>query len=104
MGYKVDSDCVGCPQGCVHCGRGEYEVYYCDKCEDYTKELFVGKNGEELCWDCYKDQFLSKICDDMDETKCSVCGYDWDMMYQIEGNEWVCEDCLLEMAERVDTE
>ncbi len=103
MGYKVDSDCVGCPQGCVHCGRGEYEVYYCDKCGDYTKELFVGKNGEELCWDCYKDQFEERYCDIEDETVCSNCGRDEDILYKVEG-EYYCEECMMNIAERVDTE
>ena len=24
--YEIDNDCVGCPQGCIHCGRGNYRV------------------------------------------------------------------------------
>lgn len=34
MARVVDNDCVGCPQGCIHCGRGDYEYYECDGCDD----------------------------------------------------------------------
>ena len=101
MGYRVDDDCVGCPQGCVHCGRGEYEVYYCDKCGFTTKDLYIGPKGKEFCWDCYKEQFISKICDDLDEERCAQCGSEAEEMFQIDG-EWVCEECLKDLAEKVE--
>lgn len=103
MGKEYGDDCAGCPQGCIHCGRGPYIMWYCDGCGADTEELYV--HGEdELCWECYKKEFLSKICDDMDETKCSSCGCEAEEMFQIEGHEWVCEDCLMDLAEKVDTE
>lgn len=103
MGYTWENDCVGCER-CANCGRREdYKQYYCDKCEevsDADNPLYVGQNGEDLCWDCYKAQYTEKICDDMDETKCAHCGNETEYMYLVDG-EWMCEDCLMERAERV---
>lgn len=52
--YK-DYDCVGCPQGCINCGRKNgYWVYVCDMCgeesseEDFLMEVF----DKELCMNC----------------------------------------------------
>lgn len=102
MGYMVEDNCVGpCPMGCIHCGKSHEVNLFCDECgAEYQEELFMYE-GKELCWECYKKEFLSKICDDMDETKCSSCGCEAEEMFQIEGHEWVCEDCLMNMAERV---
>ena len=102
MGYEWDNDCVGCDY-CINCGRGNFKAYYCDKCEEYTDELYVGNNGEELCEDCYKKQFNSKICDDMDEDHCNECGTEAEELFDYYG-EWLCSRCLMEKAERVDTE
>lgn len=101
MGYEVDSDCVGCER-CINCGRGKFTIYYCDKCEEYTDELYVGNNGEELCEDCYKEQFNSKICDDLDEDHCNLCHAEAEELFDYYG-EWLCSSCLMEQAERVDT-
>ena len=102
MGSYIECACNGCAE-CIGCGRKhEYYTYFeCDKCGAGETELFVGINGEELCFECYKNQFLSKICDDMDETKCARCGADAEEMFNLEG-EWVCEDCLYTMAEKVE--
>lgn len=35
--------------------------------------------------------------------KCEHCGNEAEYMYLVDG-DWVCEDCLKEMAERVDME
>ena len=102
MGHMIEDNCVGC-ESCVRCGRDHESVYYCDECGDYTHELY-DHEGKELCWECYKAQYTEKICDDMDETKCSSCGCEAEEMFQIEGHEWVCEDCLMDLAEKVDTE
>lgn len=101
MGFRIEDNCVGpCPMGCIHCGRSHEHNYFCDECGDeYLEELFE-YDGKELCWECYKKEFLSKICDDMDETKCAHCGNEAEYMYLVDG-EWVCEDCLKGMAERV---
>lgn len=105
MGFRIEDNCVGpCPMGCIHCGRSHEHVYYCDRCDAENELLYEADNGDEVCWECYKDQYLRKICDDCDTTKCSNCGSEAEEMFNIEGNEWVCESCLKDMAERVDTE
>ena len=103
MGHMIENNCVGCGQGCISCGRDHESVFYCDECEDYTHELYEYE-GKELCWDCYKAKFPEKLCDDLDDTLCAECGKEAEYLYKIEGNEWCCEECLKNMAERVETE
>lgn len=104
MGYTWENDCVGCPQGCINCGRkNDYKQYYCDGCGDpidADKPRLYIHGKYELCKDCYCDRFISKICDDMDEDKCSECGAEADFLYQKDGR-WLCEECLLFDAEEV---
>lgn len=102
MGYRVEDDCVGCDH-CIDCGRKHIKIHYCDVCDDDVNELFYDLNGREVCWDCFKEQFMSKICDDMDEDRCAQCGTDAEELFQIDG-EWVCNECLEELAEKVDME
>lgn len=102
MGFRIEDNCVGpCPMGCIHCGRSHEHVYYCDRCDTENEPLYEADNGDEVCWDCYKAQYTEKICDDMDETKCAHCGNEAEYMYLDDG-EWVCEDCLYTMAEKVE--
>lgn len=51
---KYENECVGCPQGCIHCGRDKTQHLYCDKCGADCEELYVF-DGEELCEDCLKN-------------------------------------------------
>ena len=105
MGHRIENNCVGC-EHCVNCGQREESVYYCDECGDYEdmwNPLYRTEDGRELCWDCYKSQYTEKICDDMDETKCAHCGKEAEYMYLVDG-EWVCEECLESMAEKVITD
>ena len=105
MGFRIENNCVGpCPMGCIHCGRSHEHNYFCDECgEEYLEELFE-YDGKELCWECYKAKFNEKLLDDCDDERCSECGAETEYLYEIEANTWVCEECLKEMAERVDTE
>lgn len=103
MAYEIENNCVGCER-CAHCGRDRQEVHYCDKCGDYAdgfNPLYVGENGEELCWDCYKEQFNEKMCDDMDDERCHECHNEADFLYQKDGY-WYCSECLEKLAEKVD--
>lgn len=104
MGYEIDNQCVGCPQGCVHCGRDvDRKIYFCDECEDRADEsnpLYIYE-GKELCWECYKEQFTQKVCDDLDDTLCAECGHEAETLYLYEG-DWVCEECLKNLAEKVE--
>lgn len=106
MGHRIENNCVGC-EYCINCGQRHESVFFCDECDEYADEwnpLYVAENGEEVCWDCYKNQYTEKICDDMDEQKCSECGSDAEYLYEVEPNVWLCESCLREQAERVDME
>ena len=51
---KFENECVGCPQGCIHCGRDKTQHLYCDRCGEDSEELFIF-DGEELCEDCLKN-------------------------------------------------
>ena len=53
---KFENECVGCPQGCVHCGRDKTQHLYCDRCGADCEELYVF-DGEELCEECLLDNF-----------------------------------------------
>lgn len=100
MGHIIENNCVSCER-CVNCGHKEQEAYYCDKCGDYA-DLWTPLyrfGDKDLCWECYKEQFNEKMCDDMDDTKCAYCGNEAEYMYMVDG-DWVCEDCLKNIAER----
>ena len=47
----VENNCVGCPQGCIGCGRNHQEVVKCDSvnCEEYA--TYTTENGD-YCDDC----------------------------------------------------
>lgn len=98
---REENDCVSCER-CVNCGARNHIYWYCDECEDSFEELYIYE-GEELCWDCYKAKFTSKVCDDCDDTLCANCGAEDEELFLYDG-EWVCEECLENMAERVDME
>ena len=102
MGYYHDTECNGCAE-CVGCGRQfrNIRVKFCDKCGNEVDKLYYDEKHREICWECYRDQFISKICDDMDETVCENCGYDAEEMFQVDG-EWICESCMKDMAEEVE--
>lgn len=53
---KFENDCVGCPQGCIHCGRESVPYLCCDECECEYEELYE-YNGEQLCEDCLLEHF-----------------------------------------------
>ena len=55
MTRYVESDCVGCPHGCVNCGRNrDYIEYECDIChETPTDDRFLENvDGKEMCSSC----------------------------------------------------
>lgn len=53
---KYENDCVGCPQGCIHCGRDRTPYLYCDLCKDEAEYLYE-YGDDELCEDCLLKQF-----------------------------------------------
>jgi len=64
----VINDCVGCPQGCIHCGRSAIPGIKCDECgyEDYNDNVDMYKvNGKDICLDCLKKSYRQEIIDSM---------------------------------------
>lgn len=58
-------DCVGCPQGCINCGRRNsyIELYFCENCGDQTDKLYIPKDSDaEFCEDCFKELYPN--CED----------------------------------------
>lgn len=52
MIVRYENTCVGCPQGCIHCGRdGYYPIHACDRCEAEFINLYKWDDGE-LCLGC----------------------------------------------------
>lgn len=51
---RYEDDCVGCPQGCIHCGRDHAAHYYCDKCgrESNWDDMHRDLDGGMICRDC----------------------------------------------------
>lgn len=56
----TENDCVGCPQGCSHCGRDiSHNVWECDRCYKTTidqDEFYHGKE-HDYCPECYKELY-----------------------------------------------
>lgn len=53
--YSMQSECVGCPQGCINCGRKEktpyLENFVCDVCGDDSERLYE-RDGQQICASC----------------------------------------------------
>lgn len=46
---ELENYCVGCPQGCIHCGREvDVEVVYCDVCGD-SDDVMYEYDGMDYC-------------------------------------------------------
>lgn len=55
---QYEDDCVGCPQGCIDCGRRHTAHLYCDKCGDeFQPEELYDVEGEQLCGECILMQY-----------------------------------------------
>lgn len=55
---RFEDDCVGCPQGCIHCGRKHTPYFYCDKCGgSFEPEALYDYDDEMLCADCLLANF-----------------------------------------------
>lgn len=62
---EVRNDCVGCPQGCINCGRKyDYKVLVCDNCNSEEEELY-DYEGEQLCAECVLDRIPRIRLEDM---------------------------------------
>lgn len=56
MAVKFENECVGCPQGCIHCGRDKVKHFYCDRCNDDVETLYL-YGHDELCEECLLEMF-----------------------------------------------
>ena len=46
MSRTIENDCVSCPDGCKHCGRGDdYILVHCDWCDDTVREEDFEREG-----------------------------------------------------------
>lgn len=51
----TENICVGCPQGCINCGRKHALVCTCDRCgEQIDPGKLYEYDGEDYCIDCLK--------------------------------------------------
>ena len=58
MSIKYEDCCVGCPQGCINCGRKRVEVHKCDSCGNYAQYQI---DDEDLCEDCAEDTLVERF-------------------------------------------
>lgn len=55
---RYENDCVGCPQGCINCGRKHTPHFYCDKCgEEFEPEALYDYDGEMVCANCLLNKY-----------------------------------------------
>ena len=53
MAKIIENNCVGCPQGCVLCGRKEEKNIICDRC---GCDAYYSIDGDDYCEDCFEDE------------------------------------------------
>lgn len=65
---KIENDCVGCPQGCINCGRKHTPHWYCDRCDAEVDEGELYKvDGEQICEECLLDMYPKVTYDDVND-------------------------------------
>jgi len=75
---RTDDYCVGCPQGCIHCGRKHVTHYVCDgeNCDadtiDGVTKLYEDE-GKQYCLMCIIKNNLNEFIGDM----ITDHGYKW---------------------------
>lgn len=58
MSRWKENDCVGCPQGCIYCGRQyDYYVFECDRCGKTSSEEYdyIHDGDNDYCKDCWEE-------------------------------------------------
>ena len=55
---RYENDCVGCPQGCINCGRKHTPYFSCDICkDDFEPEELYDVDDEMICADCLLNKY-----------------------------------------------
>lgn len=54
---QIENDCVGCPQGCIDCGRKRTPHYYCDNPKCRAEETLYHTEDGDFCADCVLERF-----------------------------------------------
>jgi ribosomal protein L32 len=61
---RYEDDCVGCPQGCINCGRRHMPHLYCDECGDEISADDMYKVDDKmLCRECVLYMFKADWTD-----------------------------------------
>jgi len=77
--YEVEDLCVGCPQGCRHCGRSKVTIpvaIECDMCGQDCEEVYKTEDGD-VCEDCLKSCYHLTTVDDIAEDVGAYFDEDW---------------------------
>ena len=85
MSRTIENDCVGCPQGCVNCGRAkDYTLVTCDFCDniiiyDDLSEISRINDEYDICPSCKEDVIeqldtIDNALDDLKEVGRKLCG------------------------------
>lgn len=77
--YETEDLCVGCPQGCRHCGRGSVAIpvaIECEQCGEDFEELYETEDGF-LCEKCLLEQYRKVSVDDIAEDTGEYCDEYW---------------------------
>jgi len=77
--FDRDDDCIGCPQGCVHCGRGAFRyttAIICEKCGAECETLYETDEGNK-CQDCVLKDMPKITLEYIDENQEKFEDEDW---------------------------
>ena len=66
MAIVFENQCVGCPQGCIDCGRRRVPVMICDDCGDPESELWYAEDGKMYCKYCITRHLDKVVIEDAD--------------------------------------
>lgn len=78
--YDIDNNCVSCPQGCIHCGRGDYRfpvAIVCENCGEDNEELYDTPDGY-YCEGCLTKAFHKVSLEDIEENEEKYDLDDWE--------------------------
>ena len=63
---KEINECVGCPQGCINCGRKSLVIRVCDWCENPIDDYYYDIENEEVCKECAIEYIRDNASDYLD--------------------------------------